>query len=328
MATIVLLDLMGGIALLLWGLHMVHSGILRAFGPDLRRLLAGALRNRFAAFAAGLGLTALLQSSTATALITSSFAAEGLVGLVPALAIMLGANVGTTLIVQVLSFDIASVAPVLFVLGLIAFRTGPRSRIKDIGRVFIGLGLMLLSLHILLDTLAPAENAPGVRVFMNAITGDPVLCILFAAIVTWLVHSSVASVLLIMSLAYAHFVTPYAALALVLGANLGSAINPVFEGARRDNPASYRLPVGNLFNRLVGILLVAPLLRPITETLQAWQPDLAKATAEFHVAFNVATAIIFIGLLDPLARLLKKVLPNTVWESDPSRPPHLAQSPP
>src|SRR4029077_16255318 len=173
MGTMVLLDLMGGVALLLWGLHMVHSGILRAFGPDLRLLLAKALNNRFTAFAAGIGLTALLQSSTATALITSSFAAEGLVGLVPALAIMLGANVGTTLIVQVLSFNMAAIAPVLFVLGLVAFRSGPRSGIKAPGRVAIGLGLMLLSLHILLDTLAPAEDAPGVHVILNAITGDP-----------------------------------------------------------------------------------------------------------------------------------------------------------
>jgi len=326
MGSLVLLDLMGGVALLLWGLHMVHSGILRAFGPDLRLLLAKALHNRLTAFAAGVGLTALLQSSTATALITSSFTAEGLVGLVPALAIMLGANVGTTLIVQVLSFDIASVAPVLFVLGLIAFRSGPRSRIKDVGRVLIGLGLMLLSLHILLDTLAPAENAPGVRVFMNAITGDPVLCILIGAAVTWIAHSSVASVLLIMSLAYAHFVSPHAALALVLGANLGSAINPVFEGARRDDPASYRLPLGNLINRLAGVLLVAPFLRPITEHLQTWQPDVAKLTAEFHIIFNVAMAIIFIGLLDAMARLLNRFLPSRLLETDPTRPRYLDES--
>jgi phosphate:Na+ symporter len=326
MGSVVLLDLLGGVALLLWGLHMVHSGILRAFGPDLRLLLAGALKNRFAAFMAGLGLTALLQSSTATALITTSFTAEGLVSLVPALAIMLGANVGTTLIVQVLSFNLAAAAPVLFILGLVAFRSGARSRIKDVGRVSIGLGLMLLALHILLDTLAPAENAPGVRVIMNAITGDPVLCMIIAAAATWAVHSSVATILLIMSLAYAHFVTPYAALALVLGANLGSAINPVFEGARRDNPASYRLPLGNLLNRLVGVLLVAPFLRPISETLQNWQPDLAKLTAEFHIAFNVVTAVIFIGLLDGVARILKKLLPTRVQETDPSRPRYLDES--
>jgi phosphate:Na+ symporter len=326
MGSLVLLDLMGGVALLLWGLHMVHSGILRAFGADLRLLLEKALRNRLTAFAAGVGLTALLQSSTATALITSSFAAEGLVGLVPALAIMLGANVGTTLIVQLLSFNVASVAPVLFVLGLVAFRSGPRSRIKDLGRVSIGLGLMLLSLHILLDTLAPAENAPGARVFMNAITGDPVLCILIGAVVTWIVHSSVASVLLIMSLAYAHFISPSASLALVLGANLGSAINPALEGARRNNPASYRLPLGNLMNRLAGILLIMPFLRPLADQLQALQPDLAKLTAEFHIAFNVATAIIFIGLLDGMARLLTWMLPDRVQETDPSRPRYLDES--
>ena len=326
MGSMVLLDLMGGVALLLWGLHMVHSGILRAFGPDLRLLLARALSNRFSAFAAGLGLTALLQSSTATALLTSSFTSEGLVSLVPALAIMLGANVGTTLIVQLLSFNIAAVAPVLFLVGLVAFRSGHRSRIKDVGRVFIGLGLMLLALHILLNTLAPAENAPGVRVFMNAITGDPVLCIIFAALVTWAVHSSVASVLLVMSLAYAHFITPDAALALVLGANLGSAINPIVEGARRDNPASYRLPLGNLINRLAGVLLVAPFLQPISELLVAWQPDPAKATALFHIAFNLATAILFIGLLDGMARLLKTLLPERVREAAPSGPRYLDES--
>ncbi|ABE62870.1 Na/Pi cotransporter II-related protein [Nitrobacter hamburgensis X14] len=326
MGSLALLDLMGGIALLLWGLHMVRSGILRAFGPDLRWFLGKALRNRFAAFGAGLGLTALLQSSTATGLITSSFAAEGLVSLVPALAIMLGANVGTTLIVEVLSFNISAVAPIFFVIGLVAFRSGARSRIKDVGRVFIGLGLMLLALHILLTTLAPAENAPGVRVFLNAITGDPILCILIGAAATWAVHSSVATVLLIMSLAYSQFVSPYAAFALVLGANIGSAVNPIVEGGRRDNPASYRLPLGNMLNRLIGVLLVAPFLQPIVDFMLAWQPNLATATATFHIAFNVMTAILFIGLLDGMARMLERILPERVPESDPSRPRYLDES--
>ena len=128
MGSIVLLDLMGGVALLLWGLHMVLSGVLRAFGPDLRRFLGKALGNRFTAFGAGLGLTALIQSSTATGLMTTSLAADGVVSLVPALAIMLGANVGTTLIVQVLSFNITAAAPALFIIGLVTFRARrPRS---------------------------------------------------------------------------------------------------------------------------------------------------------------------------------------------------------
>lgn len=322
----VLLDLMGGVALLLWGLHMVHSGIIRAFGPDLRVLLGKALRNRCSALAAGIGLTALLQSSTATALITSSFAAEGLVGLVPALAIMLGANIGTTLIVQALSFNIAAVAPVLFVLGLVAFRSGPRSYIKDLGRVAIGLGLMLLSLHILLDSLAPAEQAPEVRTILTAITGDVVLCIGLGAAVTWLVHSSLASVLLVMSLAYAHFVTPSVALALVLGANLGSAINPVFEGTKHDNPASYRLPVGNLLNRVVGVIVTVPFLHPLADHLQTLQPNPSKLVALFHMAFNLATALIFIFVLDNLGRLLTKLFPDRDSATDPAKPRYLEDS--
>jgi phosphate:Na+ symporter len=326
MGTIVVLDLMGGVALLLWGLHMVRTGVLRAFGPNLRQLLSTALGNRFAAFAAGLGLTALLQSSTATGLMAASFTAEGLVGLVPALAIMLGANVGTTLIVQILSFNVSAASPALFVVGLLAFRAGARTWVKDLGRVAIGLGLMLLALHILLDTLAPAENAPTVRVMLDAITADPVFCILVAAGLTWAVHSSVASVLLIMSLAYSHFITPPAALALVLGANLGSAINPVVEGGHRGDPASYRLPVGNLLNRLVGVVLFAPFLPSIADVLRAIEPDMAKMTAEFHIVFNIVLAVAFIGLLDPLSWLLERVFPSRRPSDDPSAPRYLDEN--
>jgi phosphate:Na+ symporter len=326
MGAIVLLDLMGGVALLLWGLHMVQSGILRAFGSDLRQVLTKALRNRLAAFAAGLGLTALLQSSTATGLMTASFTAEGMVGLVPALAIMLGANVGTTLIVQLLSFNVTAAAPVLFVVGLVAFRWGARTRVKDLGRVCIGIGLMLLALHILIDTMAPAEQAPAARALFNAVTGDPVLCVVIAALLTWAAHSSVAIVLLIMSLAYSSFITPVAALALVLGANLGSAINPVFEGGRRIDPASYRLPVGNLLNRLIGVAVLLPLLPWVTDLFRTFQPDAAKMVAQFHVAFNVALAVAFIGLLDALAWVLVKVFPARRSADDPSAPRYLDES--
>src|SRR3954467_9689790 len=300
MGSIVLLDLMGGVALLLWGLHMVHSGILRAFGSDLRLLLAKALKNRFTAFAAGIGLTALLQSSTATALITSSFTAEGLVGLVPALAIMLGANVGTTLIVQVLSFNVSAVAPLLFLVGVTAFKRGGTTRIRDLGRVAIGVGLMVLSLHILLDTLAPAENAPAVHALLQSMPEEPLLCLLIAAALTWAAHSSVTVVLLVMSLSFSNFITPVAALALILGANLGSAINPLIEGSQGENPASRRLPLGNLLNRLLGCALVLPFLNPIAAVFMRLEPNPSHMAADFHTAFNLALAVVFILPLNGL----------------------------
>ncbi len=128
-----------------------------------------------------------------------------------------------------------------------------------------------------------------------------------------------------MSLAYSQFVTPAAALALVLGANLGSAINPLLEGVDRGDPASYRLPAGNFLNRLVGVVLVAPFLQPIAHAFASFQPDLAKATAQFHMAFNIGLALVFIGLLDPLAWLLAKVFPSRKSAADPAAPRYLEE---
>src|SRR5579872_6936535 len=198
-ATLTLLDLAGSIALLLWGVHMVQSGVQRAFGPHLRRFLGRAVGGRVRALLAGLGVTAILQSSTATGLMVAGFAAGGLVELVPALAVMLGANIGTTLIVQLLSFDVAQVAPALILLGVIMFRRGTAARSRDLGRVAIGLGLMLLSLHQLVSLISPYEDLPNLRMVLGAITTTPVLDVLLAAGLTWAAHSSVAVVLLVMS---------------------------------------------------------------------------------------------------------------------------------
>src|SRR5437867_13434109 len=145
-SVVTLVNLAGAVALLLWGTHMVRTGMQRAFGPRLRSILAAALKNRFSAFLAGLGVTAALQSSTATGLMTTGLAAGGLVDLVPALAVMLGANVGSTLIVQLLSFDIGRVAPLFILVGVILFRRSLVSRTRDLGWVAIGLGLMLIDL--------------------------------------------------------------------------------------------------------------------------------------------------------------------------------------
>jgi phosphate:Na+ symporter len=322
----ILLDLVGGVALLLWGLHMVRSGVVRAFGSDLRRFLAVALRNRFLAFMAGLLVTALLQSSTATGLMTASFVAGGEVDLVPALAIMLGANVGTTLIVQILSFNVSAVAPLLFVVGVTAFKRGGQTRTRDLGRVAIGVGLMVLSLHILLDTLAPTENAPAVRTLLGALTSEPLLCLLIAAGLSWIAHSSVTVVLLVMSLAYSSFITPVAALALILGANLGSAINPLVEGSQGDNPASKRLPLGNLLNRFVGCVLLLPFLQPIANLLSEVEPNPSRLAADFHTAFNLALAIVFIFPLSRIAALLERLLPDRAKQSDPSTPLYLDEA--
>ncbi len=326
MGSTVILDLIGGVALLLWGLHMVHSGVVRAFGSQLRRLLGIALHNRFRAFFAGAFVTAILQSSTATGLMVCSFVTGGTLDLVPALAVMLGANVGTTLVVQVLSFNIAVVTPILLMGGVIAFRRGARTRTRDLGRVLIGVGLMLLALHIFLGALVTTESAVVSQALLGAIANQPVLCLAIAAAVTWAAHSSVAVVLVVMSLGAAHLVSPAAELALVLGANVGSALNPLLETSQAGNPASRRLPVGNLLTRIVGCALVLPFLRPIADALESFEPNPARLAADFHTAFNLLLALLFIGPLDFVAAWLTRWLPDQPRAADPGTPVYLDAS--
>ena len=318
-----LLDLAGTVALLLWGVRMVQTGIQRAFGPDLHRLLGTTLHNRLAAFSAGIGVTAILQSSTATGLMLAGFAAAGVVDLVPALAAMLGANVGTTLIVQVLSFDVSSVSPALILLGVILFRRGSSTRVRDLGRVAVGLGLMLLALHQIVELVQPFEDTPSLRMVLGSIVTEPLVGLLVAAILTWAAHSSVVVVLLVMSLAAKGVLPADAAFAMVLGANLGSSINPLLEGAPGDDPRARRLPMGNLLNRAFGCLIVLALLGPIGRLVVALEPNASREVADFHTALNIILAMLFLPVLGPFSTLLTRLLPARVEPDDPSRPRYL-----
>ena len=323
--SITLVNLAGSVALLLWGVHMVQTGVQRAMGARLRGLLGIALRNRAQAFLAGIGVTAILQSSTATGLMVTGFAAGGLVDLVPALAVMLGANVGTTLIVQLLSFNVAEVAPGLILIGVLMFRRTSAAP-RDFGRVLIGLGLVLMALHQFVGLLDPYEDVPSLRLLLGAVSTQPVLDVILAAGLTWAAHSSVAVVLLIMSFAAKGVVPPHAAFALVLGANLGTAINPVLEGGAGDDPAARRLPIGNLINRAIGVVVALALLPILGPWLVTIDPDNTRVVADFHTGFNLLLALIFFPVLTPYAALLRRLLPARIDPADPSRPLYLDQA--
>jgi phosphate:Na+ symporter len=323
--SLTILDLAGAVALLLWGMRMIQTGVQRTFGTQLRGFLDSALRNRFKAFLAGMGVTAVLQSSTATGLMVTGFAAGGLVELVPALAVMLGANVGTTLIVQLLSFNVVAISPVLILAGVLMFRRATAG-LRDFGRVLIGLGLVLLALHQFLSLLAPDEDLPVLRLMLGSAATQPILDLILAAIVTWATHSSVVVVLMIMSFASKGIVPPEAALALVLGANLGSAVNPLLEGTTSDDPAAKRLPLGNLMNRVLGVAVALPLLPYLGRLMTIIDPDAARAVADFHTLFNLVLAAAFFPLLGPYAGLLRRWLPTRIAPIDPARPMYLDPS--
>ena len=243
----------------------------------------------------------------------------------PALAVMLGANVGTTLIVQVMSFDIASTAPVFVLTGVIMFRKGGVSRTRDLGRVAIGFGLMVLALHELLIVIAAYENTPSLRLLLGILATEPLIGLLVAVALTWAAHSSVAIVLLIMSLVTQGIIPLTYGLAMVLGANLGTAINPLLETSVSGDPAARRLPLGNLLGRIASCVPALMILDAVGPMLIRIEPDPARAVADFHTAFNLFSAILFLPVLGPWSRLLRWLLPVRLAQVD-SRPVYLKES--
>lgn len=322
-ATLVLISLSGYVGLLLWGTHMVSTGVQRGFGAALRRALERNLSGRWRAFFTGIGITALLQSSTAVGLMATSFTAAGVMALAPALAVMLGANVGTALVAQMLSFNVAIVAPPLVLCGVLAFRWSSGSRVRNLGRATIGLGLMLMALSGLQATLGPVENTPLLRSFLESLAADPLLAVLLAGILTWGCHSSVVMVLLVGSLSANHVINAPETLALVLGANVGGALPPMLHAS---TTAARRVPLGNLLVRLTGVLLVLPWLAPLTDLMQRLLPGNERLAVNFHLLFNLALAAIFLANVDRVAGLLLRWLPDPPRPLDPGRPLYLERA--
>src|SRR5512140_3765413 len=170
-----LLNLLAAVALLVWGTHLVRTGILRVFGANLRNVIARSVGNRWMAGVAGLGVTALLQSSTATALIVSAFVGQALLTLPLALAVMLGADVGTSLMAVVFSFDLSWLSPLFVFVGVVLFLSRQASAVGRFGRVLIGIGLMLLALRLIGESTSFMTQSPTIRALLGSMSSDLLL---------------------------------------------------------------------------------------------------------------------------------------------------------
>jgi phosphate:Na+ symporter len=320
-----LLNLLAAIALLVWGTHMVRTGILRVFGASLRQVLSRSISNRFKAMIAGLGVTALVQSSTATALIVSSFVGRGLVALPLALAVMLGADVGTSLMAVVFSFDLSWLSPLFIFLGVVLFIARPGTDTGRFGRILIGLGLMLLALRLVTDSATVLTQSAAVRSLLASLGSDLLLEITVGACLAVLTYSSLATVLLTATLAGSNVIPLDVALGLVLGANLGSGLLAVLTTLR--SPIEVRqVPLGNLGFKLLGIAIAAPLAGLWLRYARPYLGEPQAVVVMFHLAFNVMVGVVFIGLTQVITRGVEKLLPRVDTAAAGSRPRHLDAS--
>ncbi len=314
-----LIHLAGAVALLLFATRMVRTGVERAYGDILRHRLRGVVRNPVLAIVAGTLLAIALQSATAVTLLVGSFVGSGYVGATAGLLAVVGADLGSALVVKILSFDLEILVPLCLVAGTTIFFATEQRKWRQFGRILVGIGLLILSLRLIGEASEPLRESRILPVVVNYLSGDPVTAFLLAGIMTWLFHSSVAAILLVAALAARGLVPAELGVVLVLGANLGGGVIAALL-SRASPPLARIVPLGNLILRGTGAVVALTALILMRPPLELLGDTPAGQIVNAHIAFNLALAVC--GLV--VAGLVSRAAQRIVSLGAPPEPAALA----
>ncbi|HEU4368951.1 MAG TPA: Na/Pi cotransporter family protein [Methylomirabilota bacterium] len=318
----VLLALFGGTALLLYGIRLSGDSLQRAIGGRLRQWLTVMSRTRLAAVFSGALVTAILQSSAATTLMLIGFVSAGLMTFRQTLGVILGADIGTTLTVQLIAFRITEYALLLVGLGFAATFIARRSTPKDVGHAILGLGLVFLGLKLILDGVAPLRANPLALELLQVAADTPLVAVLAAALFSALVSSSAATIGLGLALSTQGLISLEGAVAIVLGANIGTCATALAASVGATAEAK-RVAAAHIAFKVLGAALVFPFIEPFTALVAATAADPARQVANAHTFFNLGISLAFLPFTPLAARIVETLVPDDQREDTPFRTKYL-----
>lgn len=317
----ILLHLAGAVALLLWATRMVRTGVERAYGERMRQSLRGVLHNPVLAVLWGLMLSIALQSSTAVSLLVGSFVGSGFVSGIAGLMAVRGAEVGSALVVKILSFDLTLLVPLCLVAGTVIFMSTERSNWRQVGRILVGIGLLVLSLEMTGQATEPLRNSELLPVIVGYLNTDPVTAFLIAALMTWLFHSSIAAVLLLVTFASRGLIQPELGIVMIFGVNLGSSfIAPLL--TRNAAPQTRIVPMGNLLMRGAGSIVILILYLTFKPSVAFLGSAPADQVINGHILFNIIILLAGVPLSALVLRVTKAVVALNVPVEQPKSLDH------
>ncbi len=320
----VLIELVGAIALLLWGLRMVRTGMMRAYGSHLKRLARQNEGRLIPMLGSGFLFAILIQSSTATAIIVASFAGQNILSISSALIVILGADIGTAVAVILASQKITILSPILLAIGIFGFLSTEKNRLRNLFRAIAGLGLILLALSMVNYIGTGLANLQEFNTVMQVFVSQPFLMLLFGVVLTYLAHSSLAIVLLVVGFVHSGLLLTDAGLFLVLGANVGSGLLPVIANWKAKRNA--KIPVkANFLIRVLGVAAVFPFVSPLLAVLADSLPAYTTP-AFFHLFLNIGVAIIGLVLLQPIIKLVTNLESADSESAQAIEPKHLDET--
>ncbi len=308
MTTIAIFSVFGGIMLLLYGMKLVGKGLQKAAGTKLRAFLFTATSNRLRAVGVGAVTTALLQSSSATTIMLVGFVGTGLIGLGQTMGVILGADIGTTLTVQIIAFDIYEYAIALIGIGAFIRFISKGGTVREVGLAILGFGFVFLSLKILVETFEPASKDPLLQEFLLSLSQDPIAAIIIATLVTAILHTSAATLGLAITAAHTGLLPLEAAVPIVLGANIGTCVSAIISSIGAPVDAK-RVALAHVLFKVFGVLIVLPFLIPFTDLVSMTSSDPARQVAYAHTFFNVGLCLVFLPFTGAFTRLVIWLMP-------------------
>lgn len=309
----ILISLFGGMLLLLYGIKLLNDGLQKVAGSKIRSLLRSLTSNRLTAVGGGAFITGLIQSSSATSVMLVGFVSAGLMSFRQTLAVILGADIGATLTVQLIAFHVYDYAVLLIGVGLCFTLFTKKALFRNIGEGILGFGFVFLSLKIMIDAMTPLQGNELFRQVFISLTDTPLLGILLAAGVTALIHSSAATMGIALVLATSGLLSLHAAVTIILGANIGTCATALLASLRSPAEAR-RVAWAHVFFKIFGVLLFLPFLGPFGEMVTATAPDLARQIANANTIFNVIMAMVFLPFIGPFSKLIAHLVPEQAEE--------------
>ena len=323
-------NLIGGVALLLYGLQRVGEGLQGIAGARLRSILGTFSRNRFTGLATGACFAAVIQSSSATTVMLIGFTSAGLMTLAQTLAIILGADIGTTLTVQLIALRITDYALLILAVGFLFSFTSRRRRIKSLGITLFGFGLIFFSLNIIADGMAPLRDDPLTQQILLGVGTNPLYGILISAVLTALLHSSAAAIGIAIAFATQGLMPLSSAIPIILGANIGTCATTWIASLGAPTEGK-RVAAAHILFKVLGVILFIPFLQAFEAAIHLTSDDLVRQIANAHTFFNIGVALVFLPLTGPLARLVSWLIPDRPSLDEDLRPkyldPHVLDSP-
>jgi len=311
-----ILGLLGGLALFLYGMQMMSGGLEDAAGNKMKKILERLTSNRFLGVLVGAGITAVIQSSSATTVMVVGFVNSGMMTLRQAVWIIMGANIGTTITGQLIALDVGVLAPLMAFIGvaMIVFLKAPK--VHHIGKILAGLGILFIGMGMMSDAMVPLRES---QVFIDLMTkfSNPVLGILAGAVFTAIIQSSSASVGILQALAIAGLIDFKAAVFVLFGQNIGTCITAVLASIGTNRSAKRTTVIHLLFNVIgTAVFTTACLLLPVTDWVSAITPDnMSQQIANMHTIFNITTTVLLLPFGTFLAKAAEKILPERKSEA-------------